>query len=253
MRRSAVLLSFAGVLVAVLAVVGVYYLRSISVDRASSTITNTSGSGAAKPEANSGAAEAQPKLKQRGADGEAVSANPKDRAAKLPPPGSFGVLPTVPVNANANTLSVAEAARTGQHPERLTPMIAPPPFQKAAFERDPETYLNTIEPGRVYQGLPGGKDVPTIEAVGAVVATLTQNEKVKLKVKAAPNGPVTFTAFDGGVFPNKLASINVRADEKGQASTEYVPTAGVLNDVHILAGSPMCSGRALFTFRVIVK
>ena len=54
-------------------------------------------------------------------------------------------------DSNASTELVAEAARSGTHPERLSPMIAPPAFDGDAYRRDPQAYLRDTMPGRAWQ------------------------------------------------------------------------------------------------------
>jgi hypothetical protein len=70
---------------------------------------------------------------------EAVTADP------LPDNGHTAA---VPADANAQTSSVAEALRAESHPERLSPLVAPPRFDPVAYAKDPAPYLAVTEPGR---------------------------------------------------------------------------------------------------------
>jgi len=79
---------------------------------------------------------------------------------------------------------------------------------------------------------------------------VVQGEAVRLAVQAVPESPVTFTSFDLGQFSNQLTTITVLADENGVASTEFLATPGTINDVNILAASPMASGQVKFVVNV---
>lgn len=46
----------------------------------------------------------------------------------------LGKIKTIPGDTNPNTKSVAEAFETGRHPERLTSMILPEPFDEVAYK-----------------------------------------------------------------------------------------------------------------------
>ncbi len=71
-----------------------------------------------------------------------------------------------------------------------------------------------------------------------------------LKVKAVKDAPVTFTSFDLGSFHNQLTSVTVKADANGNAQAIFTGTPGTINNVNILAGSPMTSGQLKFTVNV---
>ncbi len=147
--------------------------------------------------------------------------------------------------------SIHEALVTGTHPERLSPMLSPAPFDPAQFAKDPQAYLNVIEPGRVFQCAQPGPDVPALESLGPAYATITAKGSVPLAVKGAPNAPVTFTALDLGMFQeNELNTITVQADGTGIARVTFAATKGAINDCHILAGSPLASGKIAFTVNI---
>jgi hypothetical protein len=147
---------------------------------------------------------------------------------------------------NPNVASVAEAALTGKHPERLSPLVAPKPFDPAAFAADPKAYLDVVEPGRVFQSAAPGPDVPVLSPVGPASFEIAVEESCTLAVTTAPGSVVTFTALDLGTFPNSLTTITVQADAQGAASTVYTATRGVIADAQVLAGSPGASGQVKF-------
>jgi hypothetical protein len=53
-----------------------------------------------------------------------------------------------------------------------------------------------------------------------------------------------------GAFDNNLNSITVRADERGRARVKFTATPGTINDIHILAASPVTSGRMRYLLNV---
>jgi hypothetical protein len=147
---------------------------------------------------------------------------------------------------NANVASVAEAARTGKYPERLSPLIAPKPFDPTAFAANPQAYLDIVEPGRVFQSAEPGVDVPVLSPQGTASYEIPVGGSCTLTVVTRPGYPTTFTALDLGTFQNSLTSITVQADAQGVASATYSASGGVIADAQILAGSPGASGQVKF-------
>jgi hypothetical protein len=158
-----------------------------------------------------------------------------------------GTTPSIRSDLNANLRSVAEAARSGVHPERLTPLIAPAPYDHQRFLADPQAYLDVVEPGRVYQSAVPGEGVAQLELVGSALATIPQGGRTELAVRTVPHAPATFTSFECGAFDNHLTTITVRADGNGVATATFSAPPGTLNAVSILAGSPLASGQVNFT------
>jgi hypothetical protein len=141
---------------------------------------------------------------------------------------------------------VAEAARTGKFPERLSPMIAPGPFDPVAFTANPQAYLDVVEPGRVFQTAAPGTGVPVLEVKATASFAIPVGGSCTLAVVTAPYAPVSFVTLDLGEFPNSLTAITVQADADGHASTVYTASTGVIADVQVLAGSPLASGQVKF-------
>lgn len=167
-------------------------------------------------------------------------------------PHDYGQTAPVRPDANPGAASVAEALATKTHPERLSPLIAPKPFDLAAYQRDPAAYLNLVEPGRVFQVAQPAADVQRIQAHGPVQARIPQGGSVPLQVQAPAGMPVTFTSFDLGRFAeNQLTSITVAADERGLAHATLVGAPGTTGEVNILAACPVTSGQ--ITFRITVQ
>jgi hypothetical protein len=228
-----------------------------------------SGNGADAPEAGSRSPEHAAPLSKSDLDGDNPVSN-LSAASKGSEPPSADSLPFMPNGqgaggqgpdhlgkrdlspmAAAQVRSVAEALRSKQHPERLSMMIESKPFDQAAFDADPDSYLRVIIPGRVFQCAQPGAGVAALRSTGPRQHRIEPGGSVKLEVKGAQRAPVTFTSSDMGAFAeNKLNSITVRADENGLASVTFVATPGADGDVNILAGSPLASGQARFVVMV---
>jgi len=129
-------------------------------------------------------------------------------------------------------------------------LIQPKPFDREAFEKDPEAYLNTVEPGRVFQPAQPGPNVKRLAALSPRLQHVVQGESVYLEVGGVPGMPVTFTSFDMGVFDNELNSTTVRADDRGRARVKFASTPGTINDINILAASPVTSGQVKYIVNV---
>ena len=203
------------------------------------------------PVAPLGAGRADP-----GAMQAAVAENaPGDNAAALPPVGEvkpfdYGVLPSVPVDLNPQVRSVADALRNKNHPERTSTMARPAAFNAAAYQADPDAYLNTAEPARVFQPAQPGPGVPQLAALTPYFQEIVQGSSVVLEASAPPGAPVTFTSFDAGEFSNRLTTMSVRADERGVARAEFTGTPGTIENINILAASPLAAGQVKFVVRV---
>ncbi len=150
---------------------------------------------------------------------------------------------------SANIDSVIEAYQSGENPERISPMFVPKPFDLASYQRNPQAYVDVLEPGRAWQSLPPGPDVKSI-GTNQEVHKMKPKESVRLRARAVPKAPVTFTSTDLGAFENDLASITVIAGEDGWASAVLTATPGTEGDVNVSAASPMTSGRLVFRVRV---
>lgn len=167
-------------------------------------------------------------------------------------PQNFGRAKTVNAKENAQAASVAEALKTGTHPERLAALLpSKERYDKLAFRTDPQKTLRIVEPGRVFQVSQPGPDVPALTAVSDRLVEVKQGDTVKLSVKGVPLSLVSFTSFDMGSFSaSKLTSASVQADKDGIATVNFSADAGTLNDVNILAGSPESSGTVKFVVNV---
>lgn len=149
---------------------------------------------------------------------------------------------------NAGKRSVLEALASGKHPERLSPLIAPAPFDKSAYDANPQAYLDVVEPGRCFQTAKAvGGDAIQLIAVGSSAPRALPGETVPLIAQGARNAPVTFTAFDGGLFTeNGLGSVTVKGDVHGYATVHFTAPINARGHLAVLAGSPLAVGNQRF-------
>lgn len=166
------------------------------------------------------------------------------------PDSPLGRLPTVAGDANPQVASVAEALKTGAHPERLSVMAAPTAFDADAYARDPAAYLNVVEPGRAFQPAPSDADVPVLEPVGQMIHTLVQGEQIVLEVRALPGAPVSWHALGMGDVGNGLTSTTVQADETGLARITYTATSGTKGPADVMVASPLTRGVVNFALHI---
>ena len=152
----------------------------------------------------------------------------------------------VAFDTNANTKSIQEALETQQFPERLSVKIQPKPFDVEAYRRDPQAYLDVVEPGRVWQPAEPGPGVEVLKQLSPRFTRIKQTESTKLRVQAVPNAPVSFASFDLGKFQNDLHAITVAANDQGIAEVEFFGREGTYNNVNILAASPLTTGQVKF-------
>jgi len=167
------------------------------------------------------------------------------------PPAAIPAVPPVARDANAQVASVVAAVTSGTHPERLSSLAQPAPFQPASYAKDPLAYLNVAEPGRAFQTAAPGPGVPRLEAVGGTARSVPQDGEVVLYLRAQPGQPVTVTSFDLGQFQNQLTTITVAADDQGVAAVSFHPGPGTTERVAIQAASPVCAGLVQFQITVL--
>lgn len=172
---------------------------------------------------------------------------PQDSGA---PFSDYGTFPAVPIDANEQVASVVEAITTETHPERLSILVPPAAFDKEAYEKSPDEYLRAVEPGRVWQTAKPGVGVPRLRSLTPRAARIEQGEPLSLRVQAVPRAPVTFVALDGGEFQNRLRTITVQADKDGIARVTFVGIPGTIDEVKLLAASPLLSGQLQYFINV---
>ncbi|MEM6259382.1 MAG: hypothetical protein AAGI37_13945 [Planctomycetota bacterium] len=167
----------------------------------------------------------------------------------------YGATPPLDLSRpNPQMLSAVEAVRRGSHPERLSTVVPPRPYDAERFVADEayrRDYMGTAEPGRVFATAQPGPGVQQLRRRAARYQEIVQGETVELAVWSEPGSPVTFNSFDLGRFENQLTVVTVLADDAGVARASFTAPPGTLNLCEILAGSPATTGQVHFTVRVL--
>ena len=137
----------------------------------------------------------------------------KDRPGKRDNMGNElpdqGFSPAVKPDANPQVASVAAALKDRKNPARFSSFVKATPFNAEQYASDPQSYLNVVEPGRVFQPAQPGPDVKQLTRASGRYFRIAQGETVTLAVKGQPKAPVTFTSFDLGSFENQLTSVSL--------------------------------------------
>ena len=162
---------------------------------------------------------------------------PKNSVSPLPNPGKA---PFLQGDENPQVAGLfAELQQEQPLAAAQSVLFAPEPFDLASYQKDPETYLNKIRPGRVFQSAQPGPESQPIEPIGKTYQEVIQGERVVLQVKAKPSMPVTFHTQQLGEFENRLKTISVAANEEGVAEVKYLAGPGTIGLINILAASPV--------------
>jgi hypothetical protein len=159
-----------------------------------------------------------------------------------PAPTAALAVALVEADYAAQRTSLVEAVQSGTHPERLSLLLAPAPFDLASYLHDPAAYLNIIEPGRALQPADPAPGVPSLDVVGPDLVTIAELGTTTLAVRTVPRGPVSFASLDMGAFANGQSAITVQADDQGIARTTYTATRGTIAQSRIAVASPVASG-----------
>lgn len=154
-------------------------------------------------------------------------------------------------SVGAARLPISKPQHPGNHPGSYSPNLAPPPWDEAAYRRDPAGYCNQFMPGRCHQTAMPAADVPFLEVVGPQSCSVRVADQVIIAARTAPGMPVTFTSFGLGAFPvNGLTSLTVQADAMGLAKAVWAATPGTIGAVKIVSGSPVRAGNATYLINV---
>jgi hypothetical protein len=181
-------------------------------------------------------------------DTKTIELNGEVRA--LPAKVLHGFSPPVSPDANPQVAAVFASLKDRSNPNAFSSFAAPKVFDPEAFKADPQAFINEVDPSRVFNPLQPGDGVPVIQPVGGRYHGVKQGEAVTLSVNAIAGAPVCFCSFNLGSFSNQLTSQTVLADDSGVAKAEFTATGGTIEDVRILAASPMTSGQVTFTVNV---
>lgn len=219
-------------------------------EKATKQDPQTSGSAEAPSVVVGGVARPQRDFPSAAASAAAVPASAGDGNADDPESPfdfpDYGKSPAIAVDANVQVAAVAKALQEKNRPELLSPLIAPRKFDPVAYASNPQSYLDSPEPGRVFATAQPGPDVVEIQRQSGYYTPVLQGERVNLRVQAPAGAPVSFTSFDLGLFSNQLTTITVAADDSGVATAEFLASTGTIAKVNVLAGSPVTSGQVKF-------
>lgn len=182
-----------------------------------------------------------------------VSVKDESREPSLienPPKVPHGFSPAVEPDTNANTKAVFAALKDRSKPSRFSSFVPSEPFDAKAYAENPQAYLDTVEPARVFSPAEPAEGVNPIRAADKRYFRVVQGESVRLAVIAEPKSAVTFTSQSLGFFDNQLTSQTVQADDKGVASANFTAGGGTIDLVQILAAGPVNSGQVMFSVNV---
>jgi hypothetical protein len=163
-----------------------------------------------------------------------------------------GYSPPLDPNTNPQVATVFAALKDRTEPSKFSSFAEAKHFDRKAFEKDPQSYLDTVEPARVFSPAQPGEGVTALQPKGSRFHRVKQGETVRLAVQAVAGAPVTFTSFDLGRFENKLSSVTVRAGDDGIAQANFTASGGTIDIVKILAAGPLTTGQVAFNVHVTV-
>ncbi len=174
---------------------------------------------------------------------------------------NYGQTSPIKADVNEQVAAAYEAIKTGKHPERLSVAIASETARSFDPEKfDPESdrydedyrkaYMRSPEPGRVWFPAQPAEGVSRIQPLMPRYVEVPQGEEITLRVSGEPGQPVTFTSFDLGQFENKLTTMTVVANDQGVAEAKFQGPPGTIDDVAIMAASPVMSGQVRLTVHV---
>jgi hypothetical protein len=187
------------------------------------------------------------------AQGDDAKPDPSERD-----PFDYGRTPPVEPDANPQVAAVFAAIQNREadpesYAKAVSPLAKADPFDREKYVSDQayrDSYLNTPQPSRVFDPAQPGKDVPQLRRISPAFQKVKQGTETKLRVRAVPGAPVTFTSFDLGRFENQLTTITVQADANGVAEAGFTGPPGTIDDVSILVASPVTSGQVRLVVHV---
>jgi hypothetical protein len=153
-------------------------------------------------------------------------------------------------DSNVGVITIGVHHQAAYQVAGITPLVAPAAFDPYRWINDPaykNSYLQTTEPGRVWQAADGAAGVPILKPSGSAYLSGTVGSALSLSVLGAINAPVTFTCFGEGYFATSLGrrnTVTVQANATGMAQLQFMPVR--IGKTAIMAGSPLASGRVRF-------
>lgn len=130
--------------------------------------------------------------------------------------------------------------------------FAPEPFDRQAYQANPQEYLDKIRPARAFHPAQPGPEVKPIKSETRTFQQVLQGERVVLRIKADPGVPVAFYTPQVGRFDNLLSSYTVAANDEGVATATWHAGPGSWGINDIVVASPEHSGQLQFRVDVSV-
>jgi hypothetical protein len=155
--------------------------------------------------------------------------------------------------SNVATVAISDYGQVNAQNSSTTALIKPAFFDAAQWSTSAAyqtTYLQTIEPSRIWSTAVGGPGVPSLTAVGSRHLKPAAGTPVTISAMGAPGAPVTFMVNGLGIFnESQLNTATVRADATGLAQVTYVTPDG--GRFGILAASPLAVGHVRWFVAII--
>ena len=147
--------------------------------------------------------------------------------------------------------SVVKAIQSGSFPERIDHKVQPKPFDVDAFRKNPQAYIDIVEPGRAFQVTFDPK-APKLNAIGKSWHQIQVGKTMSIAVQATPGAPVSWLSPAGGIFTeSRLNAMTTIADAKGVARVTWYATPGTINQAVVVVGSPLLQHQVHFNFNVV--
>lgn len=181
-----------------------------------------------------------------------VQINPRLEDHAAPPLVPHGFQPGVAVDLNPQVAGVYEALKDRTQPSRFSSFATPMPFDREAYQANPQDYLNMIEPARVFGPAQPGDGVPVLRTDGTLYHRVVQGEAVRLQANVPSGMPLTFNSFSLGTFDSGLSSTTVASNDRGVAEAVFLAGPGTVGDIEILAAGPMTSGQLRYLIQVVL-
>lgn len=186
---------------------------------------------------------------------DAIAAQENNQIANEGGPGVTQALTEEQIKESPQLQSVIKAmADPKEKASHVSALIKVKQFDKSRFKSDEtykEEYLNSAEPGRVFEV--DSKSAHKLTRQTPYYQNVVQGESVNISVKAEPNMPVSITSFDLGKFGNHLTYQTVLADASGIATFEFFGVEGTFNDTKMLVSSPTSRGQLKFVVHTQIK
>lgn len=175
------------------------------------------------------------------------------------PTERYGQTPLLAKETNDSTRRVYQSLKSRAENAPVSSFVKPENFDRDAYLKDPEKYLEQVHPGRIWQTAsstkPDGansKEAPSnpIKRRGDYFQSMLQGETITLQAETDPGMPVTFYSPRLGAFNNLLSVITVMANESGVAEAQFTATKGQFGEIDLIATSPVRTHQARFLVEI---